>query len=222
MCLDIVIIKLEMLVFFSDLQKKRLKSRKRAAWGRLFKVVQIWRRVLLYSEIFQSIHKLIQCLPEAKALTELNSAVSAGDIECLQSVMRWDLECLLSRSSWSPTVPGRQAKHRLNPNPLNHLSHSSAVYSCLVLLYICRVFVDKHIWCCLPMLNIAFFSQYTFALPCPGANPLGTAMPAVLGHSCVNRLSHNLSAMLPDSSQGCCHYHRSYQQGKVTTNTSCW
>lgn len=146
------------------LQKKRLKSRKRAAWGRLFKVVETRRRVLLYSEMLQRIHKLIQCLPEAKVLTELNSAVSAGDIECLHSVMRWDLDCLLSRSSWSPTMPGRQAKHRFHPNTLNHLSNSSAVCSCLVLLYICRVFIGKHIWCSLPMLNISFFSQYTFCI----------------------------------------------------------
>lgn len=47
------------------LQKKRLKSRQRAACERLFKVVQIWRRVLLYKKILQCVHKLIQCVSEA-------------------------------------------------------------------------------------------------------------------------------------------------------------
>lgn len=43
---------------------------------------------------------------------------------------------------------------------------------------------------------------------------LRTAIYSVLGHGCVDRLSHNLSAAPPDSSQGRCSYDRSLHTSK--------
>lgn len=50
MHLDSVSLELETLVFFSDCKMKILKSRQRAAWERLFKVAQLWKKEVVYAK----------------------------------------------------------------------------------------------------------------------------------------------------------------------------
>lgn len=98
MHLDSVSLELETLVFFSDCKMKRLKSRQRAAWERLLKAVQLWRRRLFMQNIaMSSAANPVSMWSLGTHCTQLSSVcrglhpVTWGGLELLQGLIQsWD------------------------------------------------------------------------------------------------------------------------------------
>lgn len=78
MHLDSISLELETLVFFSDCKIKRLK-RGREQTRKGYSRLSSFGEGGYLCKILQCPQQLIQCQPEAKAVTELSSAESAGD-----------------------------------------------------------------------------------------------------------------------------------------------
>ena len=167
MCLDSVSLELETLVFFSDCKRKDSKvGRELPGKG--------YSRVSRFGEGYCFIAKccnVAQANPASIWSLGTHWAKLIRVCRWLHSVMWRDPDLLPSRSSLSPRLPGH-SKAQIQASLQIHLNHSSSVCSCLIVLsfcfiFACRVFIAKHIWCCLPMLNIAFFSQYSFSISLP-------------------------------------------------------